>query len=437
MNNIIFLSTLFIPFVFSLYLIFKRLTLSPLSKNTPDIGLLICTTISLAGCLIKYFTFPDENTIFLAVASFIFFTLCILSYIFFKFKKQFMFTKLRYYIFLSLYIAVTYAFILCNNFILAALFWILSGIIIYVFSYFDIFKVNTDYNPNRFYSVILIGDFSLLLAAYIFTKYAIISNNFSYLINFDEINSLTNYIVGNGDFDYLLLPLSIIIALLSRAFIFPFSCFFSFLANSSNLLYAVIYSTITPLYSLILFLKLDLFSSIGYQFKIYIIISLVISLISLLFEKHFKIILGHILSILNCICILTYFQNKYAFLCIVLVYTGLLLALFGIFLQDKLSFKRRIINIKKGFWSEKLYICLSEKLPLKIADLIYFTDTKIFANFIGLIIFIFNFISYKYMKFIQKKDVISIIKGLLTAFILFALLSIFIALFGNFGEMQN
>lgn len=437
MNNIIFLSVLFIPFVFSLGLIFKRLTLSPLNKNVLDFGLSVCTIISLITCSIKQFISPDDNTIFLLVANFIFFMICVLSYVFFKLKKQFIFTKLRYYIFLSLYMCTTYLFVLSNNLVLSTLFWILSGIVLYVFSYFDIFKVNADYNPNRFYSIIIAGDFCLLLSTYIFVKYAIISNNFSYFINFDEINSLTGYIIGNSSFEYLLLPLCIIIALFSRAFIFPFSCFFSFLSNASNLFYAVVYSTMTPLYSLILFLKLDLFSDVGYQFKIYIAFSLLFSLISLLFEKHFKIILGHLLSIINCICILTYFYNEYAFLCAVLIYTGLILALFGVILQDKLSFKRRIIDIKKGFLIERIHIFVFEKLPLKIANLIHFIDKRVFGNIIKLIIFIFNILSYRYMRFIQKKDAISLIKGIIATFTLFALLSIFIALFGSFGVMQS
>ncbi len=333
--------------------------------------------------------------------------------------------------------SVTYLFILSENLVLAAIFWILSGIIIYVFSYFDIFKINSDYNPNRFYSVFLTGDFSLLLAVFIFVKYALISDNFSYFINFSEISSLTGYIIGNSDFEYLLLPLCLIIALFSRAFILPFSCIFSFLSNASNLLYTVIYTTMTPLYSLILFLKLDLFSNVGYQFKIYVIISLAVSIFSLLFEKHFKIIMGHLLSIVNCVCILTYFYNKYAFLFVVLIYIGILLALFGIFLQDKLSFKRRVINIKKGFLIEKIYIFVFEILPFKIANLVYFIDKEIFGNIIKFLIYIFNVLSYRYMLFIQKKDVVSVIKGIIITFTIFALLAIFIALFGNFGEMQT
>ena len=437
MSNTIFLSALFIPFVYSLYLIFKRLILSPLNKNLLDLGLLGCTFFSLVGCAVKQFTAPDDNTIFLLVANFIFFTLCLLSYIFFKLKKQFMFTKLRYYIFLSLFMSVTYCFILSENFVLSTLFWILSGVVIYIFSYFDIFKINADYNPNRFYSVFLIGDFSLLLSAFILVKYAIISENFSYFVNFSEISSLTGYIIGNSSFEYLLLPVCLIIALFSRAFIFPFSCFFSFLSNASNLLYSVIYSTMTILYSLVLFLKLDLFSDMGYQFKIYIAVSAVISILSLLFEKHFKIILGHLLSIINCVCILTYFYNKYAFLCVTLAYIGLILALFGVFLQDKLSFRRRIINIKKGFLLEKMYLFLAEKLPLKIADLIYFVDKKILNNIVKFVIFVLHVSSYYYMKFIQRRDIPSVIKGIIFTFTLFALLSIFIALFGSFGEMQS
>jgi len=437
MSNTVFLTALFMPFIFFLYLIVQRFTLSLINKNVLNIGVAISVIVSLVACIIKYFILPDDNTVFLIAANFIFFIICAFSYIFFKLKKQFMFTKLRYYIFLSLFICTTYLFILSENLIFSALFWILSGVIIYIFSYFDIFKINADYNPNRFYSIFLIGDFSLLLVCFMFTKYAIISDDFSYLIRFDDIASVANYIIRSSDFEYVLFPVCLAAALFSRAFIFPFSCFFSFLANTSNLLYMVIYLTMAPLYSLVLFLKLDLFSGIEYYFEIYLAVSIIISLISLLFEKYFKIILGHLLAIVNSIFILMYFYSNFALLYITIAYIGLIILLFRILLKDKTSFKKSVLKLNKGFLLEKLYIFILEVLPIKITVLISFINEKILKNIFKFIIYILNFLAYKYMLFIQKRDVASVLKGIAATFALFALLSIFIALFGNFGEMQS
>ena len=84
----------------------------------------------------------------------------------------------------------------------------------------------------------------------------------------------------------------------------------------------------------------------------------------------------------------------------------------------------------------KPFIFVSEKLPVNIASIIEFSDKTIFKNILALFIRLFDFISFHYLIFTQKRKVKSILKGILIIFSLFAILAIFIALFGNFGEIQ-
>ena len=430
MNNIL-LIFLFFPFFLSLYWIFQRITLSVTNKKVLNFGLIFAVIISLiASCCMKNYFLITSNVIFLILS--------IISSLYFKYKKQFMFTHLRYNIFLSLFISLTYLFVLSDNLILSTLIWIISGILIYIFSYFDIFKTNADYNVNRFYSIFLIGDFCLLLCCFIFIKYAVISTTYSYLIEFSDIQLLSSYILGNSDFEYIIIPICLITALFSRAFIFPFACFFSFLLNASNLLYIVIFSTVTPLYSLVLFSKLNLFDSINVYFRAYLLFSVIFILISLLFEKHFKIIFGYLLSVINSIFIICYFYNEfYSLIFLYCSYFILTLSISILFLKDKLSMKKRLLSFNKGFLQERMHIYLTETLPLCIANTINFVIKIIFENLFKIIHYFADLISFYYMKFIQKKSVSVIIRGILIIFGFFAILAILIALFGNFGEMQS
>ena len=437
MNRIVFLTVLFLPFIFFLFLSLKRLTLSYVNKKVLDFGLILSVIPSLIVSVIQYLLSSKEISLFLITANIIFLFLAVNSFLFFKLKKQFMFTKVRYNIFLSLLMSLTYLFILSDNLLLTLIFWIMSGILIYLFSYFDIFKTTSDYDSSRFYSIFLTGDFCLLIACILLMKYAVISNNYSYLLNFEDIKSLLSYTLGNDNFEFLLISSCLIVSLFSRSFTFPFSCFFSFLTNASGLLYLTVYSIISPLYSLVLFLKLDIFNSVGQYFKYYFIIALIICFISLLFEKHFKIIFGYILSILNTGFILIFFFNpSLALIAYAACFGLILIVLCFLFLGKKLSFKRSLININKGFIQERLFIFVSEKLPVNIASIIEFSDKTIFKNILALFIRLFDFISFHYLIFTQKRKVKSILKGILIIFSLFAILAIFIALFGNFGEIQ-
>ncbi len=437
MNRIVFLAVLFLPFFFFTYLFLKRLTLSYIGKKVLDYGLVASCAISFLASVIQYFLDFSAISLFLIIANLIFLFLSIISSLFFKFKKQFMFTQVRYNLFLSLLISTTYLYILSENLILSLLFWILSGMLIYFFSYFDIFKTTSDYDSSRFYSIFLGGDFCFLIACILLIKFAILSNNYSYLLNFEEIKQILNYVLGNGDLEYIIIPVLLLAALFSRSFIFPFSCFFSFLTNASNMLYLCIYTIISPLYALILFLKLDIFSSVNHNFKIYLLASIFISLFSLLFEKHFKIIFGYILSVINASFIILYFYNApVAYLIYIISLSIAVITLSILFLGKKLSFRRRPININKGFIQEKCFILLTESLPCFLAGTLQFISEKILKNFFGVFIGFFEFISYHYIIFVQKRKITSILKGILIIFALFALLAIFIALFGNFGEMQ-
>lgn len=438
MNSPVFLVVLFLPLIFSLCLIYKKITTSFINKNVLSCGAIFTVLLSFIAAATKNITeFSNTNAI-LTYTSFVFLNLSILSHLYFKFKKQYMFTNIRYYIFFLLFVGSTYLFILSTNLISSAIIWVLSGLLIYIFSYFDIFKTGADYNTNRYYSIILIGDFCFVLCIFVLAKYAIVLNSGSYIINFDNIKPILKYMSINAPEELTLLSVCTIISLFSRAFIFPFSCFWSFLLNASNIFYTTIFPILTPSYSLILFFKLDIFKNIPIVLKFYFIAAILFILVSLLIEKHFKIIFGHILSLINISFILLYFCSKnLAFLLFILLYLITFYLSTVLLLKDKTSFKRRIVNVEKGFIQERFMIWLFECIPARIALLIEAIDKIIFRNLYKIIYAIINYISYCYVRFSQRKDAIHIVKGIVIIFTFFLLIAIFATLFGNFGEMQS
>ena len=187
-NSILSCLSIFLPLFFATYLLISRIRLSFIPKKILNYGfslinLLPLTFFSFQQYLLAKTNNPigkielfsierlsldfgfliDENNIALLLYSAItYFFVGIFSIIYFKKKKQFIFTKQRFYAFLSFLAFNTYAFLASLNLFQCFFFWILNGILIFVFSYFDIFKNPTNYNITRFQRITLIGDFSLL-----------------------------------------------------------------------------------------------------------------------------------------------------------------------------------------------------------------------------------------------------------------------------------
>ena len=234
-------------------------------------------------------------------------------FFYFDKKKQFLFTKQRFYIFLSLLASNTYLFFASSNLFQLLLFWILEGIVIFIFSYFDIFKNSANFNITRFQKIFLIGDFAFLLGALILFRYAVLQEGYisSSSLDFDELNVLISYTYGISDSIELKLGvLGFSVAFLTRLFIFPFSCCAAFFANSSNIFFLSSVGVTYSLSGLFLFAKIfpliELFDNFPNYLIGLFIISVLSSLIFLLFEKNIKIIFGYLISILNSIFIPTY-----------------------------------------------------------------------------------------------------------------------------------
>ena len=155
------LAAIFLPLIYGFYLLVKRVRLSFIDKKILNNSSIIINLLSLSiftiltASIIKndyiyslnknIFSFDNinfdiginlntENALFLIFSSFIFTILAIYSKFYFEKKKQFLFTKQRYYIFLSFISFNTYMLFLSLNLIQMLCFLILEGIIIFVFS---------------------------------------------------------------------------------------------------------------------------------------------------------------------------------------------------------------------------------------------------------------------------------------------------------------
>lgn len=104
--------------------------------------------------------------------------------------------------------------------------------IIFIFSYFDLFKNAVNFNITRFARITILGDFALLLACFILYKYAIISENCidTGFLDYNSLDVLVSYVNGiAGDYEFLLILACFILAVMTKFFVFPFSCYYSFL----------------------------------------------------------------------------------------------------------------------------------------------------------------------------------------------------------------
>ena len=470
MDTGIFISlvAIFAPLIFAIYLFISRVKLSFVNKKILNYGLiainfisLTCFTTQKALFLNDYipinlnFTFfaynkinidygitinPD-NIIFLLFACFTFTILSIYSKFYFDKKKQFLFTKQRFYIYLSALIFNTYMFFTSSNLFQAYIFFVLEGIFIFIFSYFDIFKNSANYNITRSQRISLVGDFSLLLSILILFRYAILSEGYinSTTLNFNELNILISYTYGiSSPIEFKLIALCFCITFASRLFLFPLNCYCSFLANSSNIFYLTTTIATNTLLGLFIFLKSLAFIYLLDSAKEYIIIfcifSAIISAVLILFEKNLKIISGHIISIINStfiVLFLIFEQQKIIYVYFAVNFIILFITMF-LFMKDKTSLNSALIPKNKGFIIEKCHIAFFETIPNKISKLTNFIDEQIMQNIISVPIKLFdNTLSIFVIK-TKQKNIKKYIRNILIIFALFVILAIFTALFGRY-----
>ncbi len=464
---LISLVTIFAPLIFAAYLLISRIRLAFVNKNILNYGLiainltsLTCFTTQKALFLNKYnpinlnFTFfsfdkimldygitiNPQNITYLLFICFIYTILSLYFKFYFDKKKQFLFTKQRFYIYLSVLIFNTYMFICSPNLFQNFIFFTLEGIIIFTFSYFDIFKSSANYNITRFQRINFIGDFSLLISILILFRYAILSEGYinSPTLNFNELNILISYTYGiSSSVEFELTAICFCLTFISRLFLFPLNCYNSFLANSSNIFYLTTITT-NSIFGLFIFLKstafFDLIDNSKEYLIIYCILSAIISTILMLFEKNFKIIFGQIISIVNSIFITTFliYEKQMLIYIYLTVNFIILFILMFLFMKDKSSLNSALIPKYKNFILERGHIFFFEKLPQKFFTIFNFIDQKIIQNLFIIPIKLINITTTLFVIKTKQKESKKYIKNILIIFALFAILAIFTALFGRY-----
>ncbi len=461
-SNFISLSAIFLPFIFSLFLFIKRMTLSYVNKKLLNSGLSVVCSISLLLFIVlslsaeqtkisEEFSLFNLNKInlnfgyyidstnikFLILSSLIFLLCSIFSKYYFKKKKQFIFTKQRYYTFFSLLIFNTYLLICSDNLFSVLIFCILQSVIVFIFSYFDIFKNNANFNITRFHRINIAGDFSFLLACLVLFKYFLLSKSdgVNLTMNIDNISPLIKYCSQTSGLDFQIVTGALLATIFSKLFVFPFNCYFSFFANSSNMLYLTLVGVLNFSGGVYLFDKFIFLANLNKEFfviaLIFAVVTLISSLIFLLFEKNFKIIFGYLFAALNSIFIIFYLCFRfdltlYIYFALVLLFLSVLAYLFYI---DKTSLDKRIINKKKGFILESAHIAVFETFPNLIYQIINIVDEKIIQNIFGFVVALFNFIISFIMVKTSRTGIFKCIRNILIFIAFFVIIAILCVLY--------
>lgn len=358
---------------------------------------------------------------------------------YFKLKKEFIFTRQRFYTFLYFAFFALFSYLISANIAQAALFWFFISVLIYYYSHFDLFKSNTDYNNTRFWRINLVGDFSLLVFVLILYKAIALSNgylDFSSL-NFENLNLIFSYCYGILPvFEFKILLLSLLIAIATRLFILPFNCYFSFLTNASNLFYIICATVLNTSFGAYLLYKTgEIFSySINTKYITLIaILTILTSLFLILFEKSLKIIFGYFIASINSLFLILYFYNhKIAILAYFALNLTALISLIIFFKKDKISLHSRLINKQKGFILEKLNITLFETIPSKISTIFVFLDEKIFKYIFILLTQIINFVIKLLIFKVNKIKPLNNSINALILFLIFVVISVIIAIFWGY-----
>lgn len=465
MINYVCMGALIFPLVFGVYLLYSRLTLTYINRKVLNYGNLYINLISLILFSVSYFFIINSNIefeynlgniflndlelnfgflinktniLFALIASLNFTLISLYSKFYFDKKKQFIFTKQRFYAFLSLLAFNTYIFLLSSNLFQLFVFWILQGIIIFIFSYFDIFKSSVNFNITRFNRITLIGNFALLLSIFILFKYSI-NQDFEQtslsILNYQKlVNNMMSLSVG--DIELKICTICLILASASRLIIFPFNCYYSFFANSSNIFYLCTSCTINSIFGLYVFLLAKTNISMLEYTKpliIFFVVSSAISLILTIFEKNIKIIFGYFISAINGFCLagILDYSKDISIITYFVCNLFILFALMFLFYNDEINIKPRFFTKQKGFIVEKTHIYVFEKLPDKLFKLLNIIDEIIVQNFILFFVNLFNFIVTLFVIKTRRKSKFIRIRNILLIFALMIIIAIFFALFGS------
>ncbi len=469
--NFICILILFLPLVFGTYLIYSRLALVSVNKHVLNSGnfivnllCLLSSGLFLASNILKdnsiyiskmFFSLNEinitsgilldkTNILFLVYSALTYTLVSIFANLYFKKKKQFLFTKQRYYIFLSLIAFNTYFFIISSNLFQSLILWIIQGLIIFVFSYFDLFKSAVNFNIARFTRISISGDFAFMLGAFLLFKYAFISEGYieSVSLDYNSLNILISYMYGiAGKIEFYLSLACFILAFMSKLFIFPLSCYYSFFANSSNIFYISIITAANSVLGIFLFSKLspyfEFLNPTLDKIAIFFVICALISLFFIIFEKNIKIIFGYIISAVNSILVAgcLVFNNELVLYSYFAVNILVLLLIMSLFYRDKNNIKSALISKKTGFLLERTHIFVFEKIPAKFFDLFNFIDERFFQNIVPALVKILSFISTVFVIKAGKQSKYAKIRSIFIIFALFAVIAIFIAFFGRYNAV--
>lgn len=432
------------PFIYAVFLFVNKISLINVNKKILNNGLILINLLSLIVfgfslfCVfcnnyeanlilpfIKYdnfllnieFIINKTNIAFLFYCSILAFIFSIYFKFYFKKFKKYIFEKQGFLNLFAFSIFVLYLFILSANLFTLCVFWILLTMCVYLLSVFDLFKNNTNTNIARFSKIALIGDFSFLFALVLFLK--------STLAQSEACSCLK------------IVPIFLTIAYLVRFKIFPFMPYSTFLASSSNLLYLTAICFINTISALFLFKNTLNNFELSFQFNLIVyvlsLITVICSLIFVLFEKNIKIIFGYLIALINAFFVSLYLGFQNDILIFIYLFINLLISsiLAYVFYKDKIEFSKRLIPKQKDFILEKIYIIIFEKLPLNISNLLDFADKKIIQNIMSFLILCIDFVITKIFLKFQKFKTCLKLKYILMLFAFVIIFAILTALFGG------
>lgn len=455
----------FFPFIYGVYLLVFKISLTNINKKILNNSLIFINLFSLIvfsyGLYLAYngslelnltlpfiktenflfnfeFAINKSNIVFLFYSSLIAFIFSIYLKLYFKKFKQYIFTKQTYLNIFAFSISVLYFFISSRDILSALIFWISLSILTYLSSIFDLNKNSANINCSRFSKIALTGNFAFLTGVLLLLKYSFLQDGIFKNLTFNDSAQIINTIHQiSSVFDLRAIILLLSLAFLTRFYIFPFASYISFLSNSSNLVYLNVIHFVNFISGIFLFKNIiPLFiGSLCYNFCVLILcaITIITSLIFILFEKNIKIICGYLLASLNALFLsfYIYFQNNIVVYICLLINLTIFVVLAFVFYQNKSEFSQRLIKKRKGFLLEKIYILVYDKFPLLISKIFDFINKKIIQNTVALSISLFNFIITCLFLKTQKIKSSSIIKNILLIFALISVVAILIALFGG------
>lgn len=455
----------FFPFIYGIFLLVFKISLININKKILNNGLIFINLFSLIvfsyGLYLAYngslelnltlpfiktenflfnfeFAINKSNIVFLFYSSLIAFIFSIYLKLYFKKFKQYIFTKQTYLNIFAFSTSVLYFFILSCDILSALIFWIALSNLTYLSSAFDLNKNSANINCSRFSKIASTGNFAFLTGVLLLLKYNFLQNGIFRNLTFNDFTQTINTIHQiSSVFDLRAIILLLSLAFLTRFYIFPFASYISFLSNSSNLVYLNVIHFVNFISGIFLFKNIiPLFiDSSRYNFCVLILcaITIITSLIFILFEKNIKIICGYLFASSNALFLSSYiyFQNNIVIYTCLLINLSIFIALAFVFYQNKNEFSKRLIKKRKGFLLEKIYIITYEKFPFLISKIIDFIDKKIIQNIAVLFVSLVDFIIVRIFLRTQKIKYHLIIKYILMIFALIAVVAISIALFGG------